>query len=117
MTRFEQGDLTQGDIVRVPFPYTDRNTRQRRPALVISAQPLGEAGDLVWVLMITSAENRGWPGDVTVSKHEQAGLPAPSIVRTRKIATIDVRYAERIGAIGKANLGKVLDEVTTILTP
>ena len=27
----------QGDIVRVPFPYTDRSTRQWRPALVVSA--------------------------------------------------------------------------------
>ncbi len=27
----------QGDIVRVPFPYTDRSTRQHRPALVVSA--------------------------------------------------------------------------------
>lgn len=26
----------QGEVVRVPFPYTDRETRQHRPALVVS---------------------------------------------------------------------------------
>ncbi|WP_244564525.1 type II toxin-antitoxin system PemK/MazF family toxin [Rhizobium sullae] len=48
----------QGDIVRVPFPSTDRDTRQRRPALVVSAGQIGENAALLWVVMITSAENR-----------------------------------------------------------
>ncbi len=54
----------QGDVIRVPFPYTDRSTRQRRPALVVSRGGLGEDGRLIWVAMITSAENRAWPDDV-----------------------------------------------------
>lgn len=36
----------QGDIVRVPFPYTDRDTRQRRPALVVSSA-IGEGAALL----------------------------------------------------------------------
>src|SRR5690606_1677928 len=80
MTAFDRGD-----VVRVPFPYTDRAARQHRPALVVSRGGLGEGGALLWVLMITSAVHRGWPGDVTVEDHRTAGLPAPSIVRTAKI--------------------------------
>jgi hypothetical protein len=30
-------NFERGDVVRVPFPYTDRPTRQHRPALVVSA--------------------------------------------------------------------------------
>ncbi|MFN3400464.1 MAG: type II toxin-antitoxin system PemK/MazF family toxin [Ferrovibrio sp.] len=52
-----------GDIVKVPFPYTDRATRQHRPALVVSAPGLEESHGLLWVSMITSAENRAWPSD------------------------------------------------------
>jgi mRNA interferase MazF len=37
----------QGDIVRVPFPYSDRDTRQRRPALVVSASEIGENAALL----------------------------------------------------------------------
>lgn len=87
------------DIVRVPFPYTDRPVRQRRPALVISAGDLQTRHGLVWVAMITSAENRGWSGDVAVSDLAAAGLPAASIVRPAKIATIEARDAERLGAL------------------
>ena len=42
-------DFEQGDIIRVPFPYTDKDTRQRRPALVVSSGPIGEANALLWV--------------------------------------------------------------------
>lgn len=95
-------DFDRGDVVRVPFPYTDRDTRQHRPALVVSRGGLGDGGSLLWVVMITSAANRGWPGDVSlIDRYEAAGLPAPSVVRSTKIATIEARHAERIGRIGK----------------
>jgi hypothetical protein len=34
--------------------------------------------------MITSAENRGWPGDVEIDDPGAAGLPAPSLIQTAK---------------------------------
>src|SRR5271167_3404635 len=85
------------DIVKVPFPYTDRPVRQRRPALVIVAGEIAATHGLLWLVMITSAENRGWPGDVGISDLRAAGLPAPSIVRPAKIATVDARDAQRLG--------------------
>src|SRR5579872_5765942 len=90
------------DVVKVPFPYTDRPVRQWRPALVIAAGGLLETEHgLLWVLMITSAENRGWPSDVSVSVLPTSGLPAPSVIRCSKIATIEAREAERIGSLPK----------------
>jgi PemK-like, MazF-like toxin of type II toxin-antitoxin system len=87
------------DVVKVPFPYTDRSVRQRRPALVIAAGELEAAHGLLWLAMVTSAANRGWSGDVTVSDIAAAGLPIPSIVRPAKIATIEARDAERLGTL------------------
>ena len=86
------------DLVKVPFPYTDRPVQQRRPALVV-AVPDAPAPNLLWVLMVTSAANRGWPADVLVSDLAKAGLPAASVVRPAKIATIDASDAEVIGAL------------------
>ena len=95
------------DIVRVPFPYTDRPVRQRRPALVVAAGELQSAHELLWLAMITSAEHRGWPGDAVVSDLAGAGLPAPSIVRPAKLATIDARDAGRLGTLPPADRGSV----------
>ena len=88
-----------GDVIKVPFPYTDMPTRQSRPALVVSRPELQERHGLLWVVMITSAENRGWPGDVAVDDLVVAGLPVASVVRTAKIATIEARDAQRLGRI------------------
>lgn len=101
----------QGDVVKVPFPYTDRSTRQSRPALVVSVGSLEASHKLVWVVMITSAENRGWSGDVPVSDLSLAGLPAPSLIRTAKIATIDAADATKLGKISAASLRKVIAKI------
>lgn len=101
----------QGDIVKVPFPYTDRAARQHRPALVISSSRGAAAHGLIWVLMITSAENRGWRGDVAISDPSGAGLPAPSVIRTAKIATIEANDATGLGAITPTTLRQVMRRV------
>lgn len=92
-------NFKQGDVVKVPFPYTDRATRQFRPALVVSADGIEDAHGLLWVVMITSAENRGWPGDVRIGNLAAAGLPVPSLIRTAKIATIDASDAAKLGKL------------------
>jgi mRNA interferase MazF len=96
--------------VRVPFPYTDRDARQHRPALVVSRGGVGRGKSLLWVAMITSAANRGWPGDISLmDDHLEFGLPVPSIVRSSKIATIDAAHAERIGKLTSAKWAEVAD--------
>jgi mRNA-degrading endonuclease toxin of MazEF toxin-antitoxin module len=104
------------DVVKVPFPYADRPVRQRRPALVIAAGEIEAAHSLLWVLMITSAENRSWPEDVPIGDLSSAGLPAPSVVRCAKVATIDARDAERIGRLARASRKSVARHVNSILT-
>ncbi len=94
-------------MIRVPFPYTDRAARQWRPALVVSTARLEELHGLLCVVMITSAENRGWPGDVEVANIATAGLPAASLIRSAKIATLDARDASKLGRISATQLGHV----------
>lgn len=106
----------QGQVVRVPFPYAERDTRQRRPALVVSAGAIGEAQGLLWVAMITSAGNRPWRGDIAVGDdHRRSGLPIASVVRPLKIATIDAARAEAIGQAAPEVVARVLDAIRAVL--
>jgi len=90
------------DIVVVPFPYADRLAEKRRPALVISNRKLAIHG-LIWVAMITSADNEAWSSDVAITDLKRAGLPAPSVVRVAKIACIEPgRIDRRVGRLDKA---------------
>jgi mRNA interferase MazF len=95
------------DIVVVPFPYADRLAEKRRPALVVSNRKLATHG-VVWVVMITSAENEAWPTDVPIALLDRTGLPAPSVVRPAKIACVEPsRIDRRIGRLDKAEARKV----------
>jgi mRNA interferase MazF len=104
-----------GDVVKVPFPYTDRSTRQSRPALVVSGSTLEDSHGLLWVVMITSAENRAWAGDVPINDLGSAGLPAPSVIRTAKIATIDAAYATRLGEVSATLFPQVAQRLARTL--
>ena len=111
MTSFDQGD-----VVLVQFPYTDRDARYRRPTLVISRRAVASNWPLVWVLMITSAENRSWPGDVSFGdRYREAGLLDPSVVRTAKVATVDREGGTRIGRIPSDLMDRVTIELQAIL--
>ena len=94
----------QGDVIKVPFPYTDRQTRQFRPALVISTGPLEKLHSLLWVVMITSAQNKGWAGDVPIPDSGAAGLPAPSVIRCARITTIEASAAIKLGSLSAVEL-------------
>lgn len=103
------------DIIKVPFPYTDRPVRERRPALVVSSGRLQADHGLLWVLMITSLTNRAWLDDVAVSDLSHSGLPSPSVVRTAKIATIEAKESEHIGKLPEADWIKVCKQIESRL--
>ena len=70
---------------------------------------LQDAHNLLWVVMITSAESREWPSDVPISALTRTGLPAASASRPAKIATIDAADATKLGSISETQLRKVVD--------
>jgi mRNA interferase MazF len=103
------------DVVVVPFPYSDRLAEKRRPALVVSNRALADFG-LVWIAMITSADNRPWSCDVAIDDLGAAGLPAPSVVRPAKIACIEpARVLRRAGRLAPATARKVASRLRGFL--
>jgi mRNA interferase MazF len=88
-----------GDIVAVPFPYTDSLAEKRRPAVVVSSPQLERDHGLVWLAMITSSA-KGWRGDVPVTDLHAAGLPVRCVVRPAKIACVSLtRIQRKLGAL------------------
>ena len=87
------------DVVVLPFPYADRLAEKRRPALIVSGAAL-RPREILWVVMITSAENAPWPDDIPIVDLGRAGLPAASVVRPAKIAAVEPgRIMRRAGSL------------------
>ncbi len=99
----------------MPFPYADKFAEKRRPALVVSSDEFNARHGLLWVAMITSAFNPRWTDDVVITQAGKAGLPASSMVRPAKIATIEpgrvVRIAGRIDGKTAAAVRRQLVEI------
>lgn len=98
------GTCSPGDIVIVPFPFTDREATKRRPALVCSARAFNEGSKHVVLAMITTSIAAAWPGDVRIKDLESAGLPRDSTVRW-KLFTLDASLLlRRSGTLGEADI-------------
>ncbi|MBS0558270.1 MAG: type II toxin-antitoxin system PemK/MazF family toxin [Proteobacteria bacterium] len=95
-------------VVRVPFPFTDRAASKNRPALVLSsAQAFNTPAGHVVLAMITSARHAPWPLDCVLEDLATAGLPAPSMVRM-KLFTLDVRLIrDPLGRLAGADRKRV----------
>ena len=112
MTRYDRGD-----VVLVPFPFSDLSGAKRRPALVVTTAEYNEASNDVVIAQITgNTSSRPLTGDHILSKWKEAGLLAPSLVRARlttlhanllvralgrmpddEMRLIDLRLAEALG--------------------
>ncbi len=95
------------DVVAVPFPYADRAAEKRRPAVVVSAPEVEREHGLIWLAMITSADNPSWPCDIAIADLTAAGLPHASVVRPVKIATVEAARATHLGRLAPAARAKL----------
>lgn len=103
-------------VVRVPFPFTDRDTTKNRPALVLSDEDAFNkpSGHSV-MAMITSAANAPWPLDCAILDLESAGLPTASVVRF-KLFTLDHRLVKgTLGSLSAEDIHAISTQMTQLL--
>jgi mRNA interferase MazF len=94
-------------VVVVPFPFIDRQTTKRRPALVLSSLDFQKNVGHSVLAMITSADQSSWPGDHAIADLQAAGLSSACVVRL-KLFTLDHRLILRqAGQLGAADQKKL----------
>jgi mRNA interferase MazF len=99
--------MPKGNIVLIPFPYTDLTGSKLRPALVLTENALD-----VTVSFITTQLQWQDPTDITVQPQNSNGIKKASIIRLSKLATIDRSLI--IGIIGNLDQMQIA-EVNTKL--
>lgn len=105
-----------GDVVLVPFPFTDQTTAKKRPAVVISSNIYHQKHpDLILMPITSQLRLTTMFGEVTVTYWQEAGLLKPSIVKPI-VATVEKRLVLRkLGRLQEADLQALRDAVETIL--
>jgi len=85
-----------GDLVLVPFPFTDQTASKKRPAVIVSADAYHQRRAAVIVMAVTSQILRpaGALGEVLIGDWQGAGLPKASLIKP-VLATIEQRLILR----------------------
>jgi mRNA interferase MazF len=104
------------DVVVMPFPFTERKTQKRRPALILSKnEEFNKTCGHYVLAMITSQKNPSWPLDTPISDMKKAGLAAPSKVRM-KLFTLDTRLIlKKIGTLANKDQKAVSKALKNLL--
>jgi mRNA interferase MazF len=107
--------LRFGDVIVVPFPFTDQTTIKRRPAVVISSERYN-LGRPDLILMAITSQLRPTPtvGEVAVVQWQVAGLLKPSVIKpliTTIEATLVIRQLGTLVADDQESLRQALAAV------
>ena len=105
-----------GDVVLVPFPFTNQSAAKRRPAVVISTSSYNrERPDVIIMAVTSQMRAAGAVTDIQIKEWKEAGLLKPSVVKPI-ITTIEqsllLRRLGRLQALDQDLLQRIL---TTIL--
>jgi mRNA interferase MazF len=105
--------FVKGDVVVVPFPFTNLTDAKRRPALVIASL----SGDDVILCQITSQIRRDSDAIALENNDFRIGsLRKSSNIRPNRIFTADRQIIQsKVGELHAEKLEAVLDRLITIL--
>ena len=96
--------MKKGDIVLVPFPFTDLTGNKNRPALVLVDSDLD-----ITAAFISTQLNWREESDVLLLPDTSSGLKKESLIRLSKLATIDKDLViGRLGSLDETTL-KLID--------
>ena len=105
--------LVKGDVVVIPFPFSDLSSTKKRPALVLTKLQ----GDDLILCQITSKHTKD-KYSITLSENElqHGSLKQKSNIRPNKIFTADVSIIDyKVGSLKATKIKEVVEKVCSIV--
>jgi mRNA interferase MazF len=71
-----------GDVLLIPFPFTDQSTIKKRPAVVISSTQYNQNHiDVILIAITSQIQATEHPDNLVIQDWQSAGLLKPSVVK------------------------------------
>jgi mRNA interferase MazF len=107
------GKFVKGEIIVVPFPFSDLSASKKRPALVVAAL----TGDDLILCQITSKNIRdSYSIEITDKDFISGGLHQDSVVRPNRLFTADSNIIlYKAGLLNFAKVQEVVDKIIEIV--
>ena len=97
----------------VPFPFTDRSSTKRRPALVLSDRNVFRV-DRSILAMITTVNHAPWSLDTVIEELDSTGLNAPSKIRFKLFTLDNNLIVKKIGSLSKSDRNAVRESMKQV---
>ncbi len=107
----------QGEIVVVPFPFSDLSSIKLRPVLILSKNKDNESSDDVITCGITSnIKNDKYSIFIENNNLDGGSIPKPSRIKLDKLFTLDQGIIKKkVAKIDKKTFNKVREEFTKLI--
>ena len=105
-----------GDVVLVPFPFTNQTTSKQRPAVVVSGKTYNAATPDIVIMAITSQlRPAGAPGELRIADWRAANLLKPSAIKP-VFATIEQTLViRRLGMLAAGDQSALRTAIAAVL--
>lgn len=105
--------FVKGDIVVIPFPFSDLSGSKRRPALVLADLP---GSDIILCQITSRFRKDKFSIEISQNDFSIGGLPVLSYIRPNRIFTADKNIILRKAGSLKSSLTKsIIQQVISIL--
>jgi mRNA interferase MazF len=105
-----------GDLVLVPFPFTDQSTTKRRPAVVVSSDAYHrERPDLIILAVTSQARPQAAFGEAAVVQWKEAGLLKPSVLKPVFATVQRGLVLRKLGRLAEEDRRALRDVLRTML--
>jgi len=107
------GRFIKGDVVVVPFPFSDLTQTKRRPTLVIAEL---EGDDLILCQITSQSISDRYAISIDESDFETGALRQRSNVRQNRLFTADRHIIlHRVGSLKPDKMGQIIEKIVDIL--
>jgi len=107
------GKFVKGNVVVIPFPFSDLSAAKRRPALVLA----NIEGDDILLCQITSqCSNKRYEVSLKTTDFISGTLPVDSYIRPERIFTADKNIIlKTVGIVANEIMDKTIENIINIL--
>ncbi len=107
------GKIVKGDVIVLPFPFSDLSNSKRRPAVVIAAL---EGEDII-LCQVTSQERfDSYSIPLAISDFKEGSLPVDSFIRPNRLFTADQKIIlYKAGSLKNLKMDEVDEKIIQII--
>lgn len=105
-----------GDVVLVPFPFTDQSDQKKRPAVVVSSAAYHrERSDLILMAVTSQAHLTATVGEAQITGWKEAGLLKPSVLKPILVTLDRGVVLRKLGYLRQQDLHSLRKSLSAIL--